>query len=695
MIEVKGTKDTSSDAPVAARYSFPGGEGHSRIPAYIAMLVLAVVAYLRSAVPFLNPSRPEEASAAGEEDRQALHLKDVQEGTAETPPGEAGPLEPIEALEVAELSPAYSNNVVSFPHRLIDSPALDFEVSVPDFRPAVRPNLEPWNPTSSGGASSAAPSPSDDEGPEQSDDPDHRNRKPVTNGAVRLNETFAGIAVMIGLSELLVNVTDADGDELTIRNATVSSGSIGIVEGGLVFSSNAAAQSGEVVIHYEIFDGTTAVPQVAYIPLLRNPSISGSDGDDLLVGTAGIDHIDALDGGDLINAGAGDDVIFGGAGDDNIVAGAGRDIILAGSGDDIVFAGAGNDLVAGGDGNDRLYGEAGADTLLGEAGDDLLSGGTDNDWLSGGEGHDRLEGDGGNDIIEGGAGNDSMVDGTGSDIVIGDAGDDLVLVSLDGEPDLFEGAAGNDTFDLSAAQLHVAIDLMAGTASGVENGADQLSGFETIRGGSGDDLFQDGAGGERISGGSGDDVVRAATDASDDRFEGEDGNDTLDYSASAESVTVDLLQGTASGIEVGEDSISGFEAFIGGSGDDVFEIGQTSVKLTGGNGDDVFSFEVPMEAADAPQLIHDILDFVAGDRVLVAHYEFTFSRRDEFEDRFSRYYRDRDEEDEELELRIRHRTEDGQDLTVFDLDYDGDLEFEMSIILFGHHQPLIYDTVTA
>jgi Ca2+-binding RTX toxin-like protein len=75
----------------------------------------------------------------------------------------------------------------------------------------------------------------------------------------------------------------------------------------------------------------------------------------------------------------GDDTISGTTGINNLAGSGGNDIINANSGDDIVSGGAGNDSLLGVTGNDSIGGDAGNDTLIGAAGADTLTGGTNND----------------------------------------------------------------------------------------------------------------------------------------------------------------------------------------------------------------------------------------------------------------------------------------------------------------------------
>lgn len=134
--------------------------------------------------------------------------------------------------------------------------------------------------------------------------------------------------------------------------------------------------------------------------------IIGTDGDDVVLASAGPDTIDtgagddiicALGGGDIIDAGAGNDVIYAGSGNDTIYAGNGRDLVFGGKDDDIVNAGAGNDRAFGGPGIDIVRGNEGADRISGGAGDDTLIGGPGTDRLAGGADVDTCRGSAGSD----------------------------------------------------------------------------------------------------------------------------------------------------------------------------------------------------------------------------------------------------------------------------------------------------------
>lgn len=71
----------------------------------------------------------------------------------------------------------------------------------------------------------------------------------------------------------------------------------------------------------------------------------GGEGNDVLFGLGGNDHL---------YGGSGNDILFGGSGDDYLDGGEGRDILFGGSGNDIIKYDSTDFLVDGGDGIDFL-----------------------------------------------------------------------------------------------------------------------------------------------------------------------------------------------------------------------------------------------------------------------------------------------------------------------------------------------------
>ncbi|MBO9590913.1 calcium-binding protein, partial [Devosia sp.] len=345
---------------------------------------------------------------------------------------------------------------------------------------------------------------------------------------------------------------------------------------------------------------------------------------DIFAGTPWDDDIDALSGDDIIDARAGNDSVTGGLGDDHINGGDGDDTLFGNEGNDIIFGGNGNDLISGGAGNDRLYGEAGNDIIHGDDGNDTISGGTGDDILFGGNGNDIINGDEGNDTIIAGLGNDTVLGGQGDDVIYGNDGNDTL--------------AGNDGNDI-------------------------------INGGQGDDVLSPGSG--------------------DDHVDGGEGFDTLDYSESEEDIVVDFVASLATGDSIGTDTFRNIEAAIGGSGNDTFFIGTTATVITGGRGDDLFIFTVIDETPLlSRQLVHEILDFVVGDRIRVADYDISRKAARTEEERFEDFYDELDDGDrDDLPIRVRYERYDDVDHSIIEADVDGDDFYEIAIRVDGIQLP--------
>lgn len=268
-------------------------------------------------------------------------------------------------------------------------------------------------------------------------------------------------------------------------------------------------------------------------------TITGTAGDDLLVGSTQPEIINAGSGADRVRGQDDDDAIFGGADNDKIFGAAGNDIIVGDDGDDSLYGEAGNDLlhgndgndtINGGDGHDLINGGAGNDTLIGAAGDDIIFGEDGVDTISGGAGNDYLFGDAGNDIIGGGIGNDTIYGGLDDDQIYGEAGDDILY-----------GEGGNDTLYGGAGA-----DTMYGN-----NGADVLyggAGNDTLSGDAGDDILIGGLGVDTMDGGADNDTFNLANGdfAAGESITGGLGTDSI---VLTNATTIDFSAGTLSGVE--------------------------------------------------------------------------------------------------------------------------------------------------
>ena len=119
-------------------------------------------------------------------------------------------------------------------------------------------------------------------------------------------------------------------------------------------------------------------------------TVRGTDGADVIIGSAGPD---------VIRSGGGRDVVCAGAGKDRVHSQGGDDVVRGGDGADTLSGGNWRDSLLGGDGDDVIHGDSAQDVLFGQRGDDRLYGGVEADVLFGGRGADLLRGENGNDQI--------------------------------------------------------------------------------------------------------------------------------------------------------------------------------------------------------------------------------------------------------------------------------------------------------
>ncbi|EPE98402.1 cadherin-like domain-containing protein [Rhizobium grahamii] len=431
------------------------------------------------------------------------------------------------------------------------------------------------------------------------DDETRANRLPVSLGRNVLANGLVNLSMLIFLDDLLAKTYDPDGDELSVRNLTASSGAITAYGDGVWLYTPARGVSGPVTFTYQVSDGKGSIVTQSSLSLLKGGphEIAGTDGDDRLLGTPDNDIISLKDGDDFVHAREGRDVVFAGAGDDTVFGGDGDDLIHGEAGNDRLFGGLGNDVLFGGEGNDDLFGDDGNDSLMGEGGHDRLFGGAGNDHLMGDDGDDQLFGEAGDDLLEGGAGNDVLTGGLGKDVALGGAGDDSFRVGLLSEDlrqeaaastgtststsdgnDTYVGGEGSDTYDAGGATAAVHVDLASGTATGTDIGSDSLDGIENVIGSGDDDTIsgdgygnhlQGGAGDDELAGKAGDDLIEGG--AGDDALTGGLGTDVALGEAGDDTFKVGLLGEDLTQQAAGTPVSDGNDTYVGGEGSDTYD----------------------------------------------------------------------------------------------------------------------------
>lgn len=335
--------------------------------------------------------------------------------------------------------------------------------------------------------------------------------------------------------------------------------------------------AGQIV--YSMNSGRTLISRDGY-----DDAAVGTNGSETLVGSDGNNELYGFAGNDFLQGRDGDDSLFGGEGDDTVTGGSGDDVVVGDAGNDILEGNDGDDIMSGGDGNDVIYGDSEHAVNGTDDGDDIIDAGQGDDRVYAGGGDDQVSGNQGDDVLLGEAGNDSIDAGTGDDIVDGGDGDDVLSGGQDGV--LVTDADGeNAGFQaIVAAQATLASD----TATNAEKAEAQqllddteLSGNDTLTGGSGNDRMFGYSGNDHLDGGAGDDVILAGY--GDDTVIGGDGNDVI-MADDDQSMYVDATGSKLPG-QYNAAFVNGNDTIDAGAGDDVVQLidGVDTVNLGSGN----------------------------------------------------------------------------------------------------------------
>ena len=244
-------------------------------------------------------------------------------------------------------------------------------------------------------------------------------------------------------------------------------------------------------------------------------SVTGSDFDDVLLGTDLANGLLGGMGADEIAGRGGDDYLEGGIDGDDLDGGAGIDSINYYSSDEAIQV----DLAAG----TITGGEGTGDSL---AGIEYVAGSNYDDVLLGSAGYDRLDGYYGNDTIEGMGGDDELEDGYGDDVVSGGPGDDWLAQEADQDgSDLLDGGEGFDLVDYWGrdSSLTFSVDGVANDGEAGEN--DNILAVEEFGAGNNADIITGTGGNDKVRSRGGDDDV--TTKGGGDKVNAGDGADQV------------------------------------------------------------------------------------------------------------------------------------------------------------------------
>ncbi|WP_341798259.1 MULTISPECIES: peroxidase family protein [unclassified Pseudomonas] len=336
---------------------------------------------------------------------------------------------------------------------------------------------------------------------------------------------------------------------------------------------NQGGQQLQVIVRYTDAFGTVETLTSAATAAVPGLTLVGTNGADILIGSAGNDVISGLDGADQLFGGLGNDILDGGLGADAMTGGGGNDTFVVDNVGDTVSEAlnGGVDLVQ----------TSLASYNLGANVENLTYTGVGN-FIGGGNTLDNImNGGAGNDLLNGGAGVDRMVGGLGNDIyVVDNVGD--VLIEAAG--------AGTDSVRTTLASYTLRANFENLIYTGVGN---FIGGGNTLNnimiGGAGNDLLNGGAGADRLLGGLGNDIY-VVDNVADVVIEA--------TGAGTDSVRTTLASYTLGG-NVENLIYTGVGNFIGGgntlnnimigaAGNDLLNGGAGADRLVGGLGNDIY-----------------------------------------------------------------------------------------------------------
>lgn len=309
--------------------------------------------------------------------------------------------------------------------------------------------------------------------------------------------------------------------------------------------------------------------------------LTGSGGPDAMYGEGGDDTLSGLDGNDILDGGAGNDLLDGGVGDDVLAGGVGDDTYLIDSANDVIseLPGEGGDTV-----------KASFTYTLPDNLENLEL--TDSAAING-------VGNALANVITGNAGNNYLDGVSGSDAYFGGAGDDTYLVN-DASDTLFENPGeGSDTVISSVTWVlgdNVENLSLNGSSTAINGTGNALS--NTLTGNSAANTLDGGAGGDKLIGWGGNDTYIVDSTGDVITEQSGQGTDTVRSSVSwTLGANLENLVLTGSGAIDGKgntlnnsitgnaanniiDGLGGADTMAGGLGDDTYVVNSVSDTIT-------------------------------------------------------------------------------------------------------------------
>jgi len=254
--------------------------------------------------------------------------------------------------------------------------------------------------------------------------------------------------------------------------------------------------------------------------------ITGTSGNNNLVGGDGNDTLQGLAGNDTLNGGLGSDSLEGGNGNDVYYVDNSGELVLetvTGStgGTDLVYASVSYtlpNLVE----NLTLTGNS-AINGTGNTLNNTIIGNNGNNYLLGDAGNDKLDGKAGVDTLDGGAGNDTYTIDNVNDVIIDSAGTDTVSASIS-----YTLADNLENLTLTGSTA------INGTGNNGNNVITGNSGANLLSGLDGNDSLNGGNGNDTLLGGNGDDTLIGGT--GNDSLTGGSGRDFFRYNSRTEGI---------------------------------------------------------------------------------------------------------------------------------------------------------------